>query len=517
LITPASILHDQQAGIEPCADAALLRMSPLEFLHPNGCISSALVIGRNCPPALLPSVAASNSGAADLVVVAPAEDEYRSAGWLARAASALTQRLAADGVGYLLLPPLQRLSLIRLLRQQRLLIDGSIAHIPDWASSRHLIPLDAIAGRFAVARLIPMHAWRRRLVLAALYTAAGRALLAAVLPSVGVIVRHPDARPLSEWLTRFSGQHLHNAGAIISTSRRGPRETSVVYHFSGSVAQVAKLALGDTNTGDIIAEAALLARAGRAAGRAGAQVPLPVQLGSVADRPVMIQAAVRGRPAALVLADSPDRLFAVIERIVGWLEQWNHLTAVVQPLDWELLQREVLDPASILSPLLPQGGAYYRWLQLHCEAVLGVQTPLVATHNDLTMWNVLVDARTMFGVVDWESARLQGLPLVDFFYALADALAATDGYTNRLASFEMCSFPGHPYAAQVANLQLKLCRMLRLTDAVAEICLHACWLRHAANEQRLSRAGDQRPFLQIIQRLSAATSTGAARPAYDAA
>jgi hypothetical protein len=514
LITPAPILQDQQTALQQGADMGVSRMSPLELLHPDGCVRSALVIGSNCPPALLPNLVASKSGDVDLLVVAPAEDEYRTAGWLAQAASALKQRLAADGVGYLLLPPRQRLSIIRLLRQNGLVIGRSMAHIPDWSSSRHLIPLDAIAGRFAMARLIPMRAWRRRLALAALYTAAGRALLAAALPSVGVIIRHGGARPLCEWLTHF-GQRLPITDAIINTSRRGSRETSVVYRFSQSGAQVAKLALSDTNTGAIIAEAALLARAGGTARRAGVQVPLPIQLDSVANRPVVIQSAVGGRPAALILAAAPGQLFVIIERLVQWLGQWNRLTSVARPLDQGLLQREILDPAAMLAPLIPEGDAYYRWLQLRCEAVVGVQTPLVASHNDLTMWNVLVGEYTMLGVVDWESARLEGLPLGDFFYAVADAVAATDGYANRLASFELCRLPD--YAAHVATLQLKLCRMLHVTDAVAEICFHACWLHHAANEQRLRPPGEQRPFLQIIQRVSAERLSGTERRAYDAA
>jgi hypothetical protein len=54
------------------------------------------------------------------------------------------------------------------------------------------------------------------------------------------------------------------------------------------------------------------------------------------------------------------------------------------------------------------------------------QAPGVLAHNDLGTWNVVVDRRGGFGVVDWESSRQPGMPLWDLAYFLADALTLVE-------------------------------------------------------------------------------------------
>jgi hypothetical protein len=44
---------------------------------------------------------------------------------------------------------------------------------------------------------------------------------------------------------------------------------------------------------------------------------------------------------------------------------------------------------------------------------------------------------------------------------------------------------------------------LRIEPDVVELCFHACWLRHAANEA--ARGDDPRPFAEILRRVAAPT------------
>jgi hypothetical protein len=171
------------------------------------------------------------------------------------------------------------------------------------------------------------------------------------------------------------------------------------------------------------------------------------------------------------------------------------------PLSYERLHRAAIVPARLLAPQLPGGTDYLAWLEARCADLAGRPAPLVATHNDLTMWNILLDARGSLGVVDWELARQSDLPLSDFSYAIADTVAAAEGYRDRPAAFARC-LPGGDLAGLVARLGRRLCAELSLPGELATLCLHAGWLRHAANEQAKKRPGEPHPTLEILGMLA---------------
>ena len=157
-----------------------------------------------------------------------------------------------------------------------------------------------------------------------------------------------------------------------------------------------------------------------------------------------------GRPAADVLMRSPRRFVEVTEAITEWQGRWNLETAASRAR----FEDEVVGAAAALEGKLPDG--YRSWLLARCHALAGSEPPLVARHNDLTMWNVLLDGQGTIGVIDWAEADGAGLPLTDFFYAVADAAAACDGSRDRLAAVRSCFVPGGPRADAVAALQERL-------------------------------------------------------------
>ncbi len=196
--------------------------------------------------------------------------------------------------------------------------------------------------------------------------------------------------------------------------------------------------------------------------------------------------------------------------MVEWLVQWHTLTRHPTPLTRSQLERELVQPAAELAAVVAGGDAYARRLGQLCAEAEDSPLPRVAVHNDLTMWNVLLEAEAGFGVVDWEGAEPAGLPLSDFYYAAVDAVAAVDGYRSRLAAFEACFSPVGEHAGTVARLRARLLEVLDLSPGQAELCFHACWLRQATDPRRAARPDDRGPFLQIVS-LIARDSLGARR------
>jgi hypothetical protein len=113
-------------------------------------------------------------------------------------------------------------------------------------------------------------------------------------------------------------------------------------------------------------------------------------------------------------------------------------------------------------------------------------------------------------VLDWEVAEEHGLPLMDFFYAAADAVSATTRYADRVAAFETTFARAGPTATHVRALAQSLAGELELSPSSAELCFHACWLMHAVNEARASDASAPRPFFEIVRRLASGRSLTAA-------
>jgi hypothetical protein len=133
----------------------------------------------------------------------------------------------------------------------------------------------------------------------------------------------------------------------------------------------------------------------------------------------------------------------------------------------------------------------------------GMALPFVATHNDLTSWNVLVDAGGALGIVDWEAPKHAGLPLTDFYYAVTQCVAAAT-QPDPFEAFRHSFLPGQSDSLPVARLHDTLCREVDVPTEAIDLCLHACWLYHAVNEMRKKphEPPERRPYLRIVDWLA---------------
>jgi hypothetical protein len=477
-------------------------LSPLELLHPDGVARRATVIGGGCPEVLRPRRPEPEPGEhADLVVLAPTRDELREPAWLESAVEATAASLADDGVVYLLSPPRLRSRIARLLAKQGIAIKMSFVHDPDTAGLRCVVPLSPAAATYAFTNLVATRPGRRRIVLLALRAGWIVRLLARALPGVGLAAGRPTSRPLFDWLFALRGEDVRGPLAVVSVSWRSSGGSLVAHGFADGVAPgpavVAKVR-GPAPPGPV-EEAAIIRRLGRAAAEAGVAVPEPLLVETGEYRALMLETALEGRVAASILAETPGLVPSVTRRLVEWLENWNVDTRSEEPLSTNWSEQEVAEPARALASLLSDGGRYVEWLESRCRALAGTAVPLVATHNDLTMVNVFVGHSGSLGVVDWESAREQGLPLVDFYYAAVDAAAAASRYADRLAAFREQFGDGAGSLSTARELERRLVAALGLRPEIVELAFHVCWIQHAAAEHRATLEPARRPFLEILR------------------
>ena len=471
-----------------------LGTTPLELLHPRGIVRRSIVIGAGCPSALCPSAGlrADDVSDCDLVVVAPSKREARSRRWRRGAARRAADAVATDGLVYLIAPCQGRGALRAALLAAGLRRGPSFLHVPTFAASGLVVPVERGAAAYALANLVALPKWKRRLALG-IIGSLRLSVLERTIAHVGLVLQRPGASAPAAWL--FDGP----TGVVVVRLgwRRCLRRALVLGFARGhpNPGRVAKIAPDDT-------EASALRQFAPTAQVAGATVPIPLEIRELGASRAVVQTAVAGRPAALILGDDPKQLGPVLDRLTRWLDAWNRRTLRETKVGMNCLEREVLAPAAQLSPALRGGQAYVEWLERSCERAVGSRLPLVTTHNDLTMWNVLL-IRDRLGIVDWYDARDAGLPLTDYCYALVDAVAASGGYADRVAAFERC----FSHSNRVSSLA-EAFPYLAGTDPVAlELCFHACWVHHALNESRAEEPGSGgRPFLAIVQSLAADAS-----------
>jgi hypothetical protein len=472
------------------------RLSPLELLLPPGLSRNALLLGSNCPAVLRPSRGGAAAGEqVGLVVIAPSKLEGADRTWLARNAKHAAAMLDERGIVYVIATPRLRGRVRRALRKEGFERVEAFLHVPDLRRSTFLVPLRRQTLRHAFAHLVPVRSRNR--ALAALVTALpSTSALELVAGPVGFAARRAKADPdLFDWLQEGDAA----ATAILGVGAKdAERLTLHVFPPSArSPSLIAKVGGGPERHSGLAAGALHAA----VAETAGAAVPKPLPPID-RERQVWRETAVAGTNAALFLRGRPRRLPAVIRPLVAWLEDWQLRTQRESVLDGELLDAWVREPLAGLRSSLTSGGAYEARLDELCRRAAG-PVPLVTMHGDLTMANVLVqtlgrEGRTRIGVVDWETARTDALPLLDLFYMFADAAAAVGGYADRPGSARQCFSTGGIYAASASSARSRLARTLRLSEHATALCFHACWLHHAANEAREGGPGEARPFLEIL-------------------
>jgi hypothetical protein len=475
------------------------RLSPLELFHPDGEAGGVAVLGRACPPALIPR-GGTDAKQLDLVIIAPTGEELRQKGWLEGLLDGVVPKLAVDGIVYLLASPFTRAKVLRRLSRRGLHAEVAVAHVPDLLTSRYLVPLDREPAAMAFAEVVPVWPRRRGLLSRVLRVPGAARLLGRLLPSVAVIVRREAARPLFDWLSQLTDDRDARLGVVVSGAP--PEYRLVVLSGEAGAKQAPIVAkVGEAASSRLDREATILLEVAPSARLAGVDVPKPRFVRRLSGRSVLLEDRLAGEVAAALLASRPHAFSSVVRSVADWLVVWHRSTAVLRTLEPAELRRYVLEPAEKLAGELPNGEDYVWWLSERARDVAAAPVPLVNAHNDLTMFNVLV-GRKGLGVVDWESAAVDRFPLTDFAYAAVDAASAAARYEDRAAAFEDCFSSDGRHVRLVGQLLRSLATAVGAAENVAELSFHACWLHHAANEQRNAATDVERPFVAILRRIA---------------
>lgn len=462
--------------------------SPLEVLHPAGAVERVLISGEGWPPQLLPLPAEHAATDVGIALLAPSARQLTRRGWLAHALSDAANALAGDGVLYALLPPLARTAARRRLRGMGLELPAPLVQLPARAP-RYLLPVHEPPWRHMLSQEIAAHPRVRQALRGAESLPGGAVLLRSALPGTALLARRPGAAPLADWLHRLDGETQPTAQVALQTSWRGPGGPLVLFCFARGERRpwgVAKVGV------DSAREARQLEELGPDAAEAGAIVPRLLARGVAGEHPVLVESALGGDTAAPELMEARGRFADLAGRIAAWLERWGAGTTRA-----ERLAADCLEPLLARLDLPP---TYRRWLGEQAAALAGTVMPMVAAHHDLTMWNVRLGEDGALGILDWAESEREALPLGDLFYAVADAAAACEGYRDRAAAARSCFEPGAERSTTVAPLVERMRVALGLSPAAVELCLHACWLRHAGNERAAGAA--ERPFAEIVRWLA---------------
>ncbi len=117
--------------------------------------------------------------------------------------------------------------------------------------------------------------------------------------------------------------------------------------------------------------------------------------------------------------------------------------------------------------------------------------PSICEHRDFSPWNALIMSDGELGILDWESAEIDGLPLLDLIYFLTYLTFFVEGAmeTKRfVAAYRMC-WDAQTSSGQVnAECVRRYCDALQLDEDVAPALRLFTWLLHSRSEYARLRA-----------------------------
>ncbi len=462
----------------------------LASLHPGGDPSTVLLIDQ------APGPETTDEGGG-VVVLSMIDAQCRDAGITEEMIRRALSALAPDGMMWIGVPGRWRLALMDSLRAKGMVIGATFVH-RGRGLARTEFALTAKALRFALSGGLVSRRWRWALALLE-RVPWGEAMLLRFLPGIGFTAFRPGAAPFGWLNNQVPGKE--SVDIAIKTSWRGERAPFLVFALAEGETVIAKRGSAECQA-SIAHEAKVLAQLGGDAARAGLAIPQRIDFQKNPRLCSLIETAVPGRPMAGWIRDGHHRDLGIIaDRLATWLTEWNSRTVRLVELTPALGELLILSPARELVGRINGGAAYLDWLSHENGLLLGHKVPLVAAHNDLTMANVLGDSSGIQSVVDWEAADPAGLPLADFHYAVCDAATAIGG-GDRLAAFRICFLGDGEPRRRLRKCETRLRAIAGGPPQWLELCIHAGWLRHAANEQARPSPRPNESFLAIANLLA---------------
>lgn len=180
-----------------------------------------------------------------------------------------------------------------------------------------------------------------------------------------------------------------------------------------------------------------------------------------------------------------------------------------QPPDWRRhsIEAPLADYEQHFDGVL--GAPQMARLRAELEAI--GELPTVFEHRDCSPWNVVLAARDLPALLDWESAEPDGLPLLDLVYFLANAAFVLDGAleagTTR-AAYSRLLDPDTPYGRIAADSIASYIAALGVESTEIPRLRLLTWVVHCRSDYRhleleggkpSQRELRQAPFLGLVE------------------
>jgi phosphotransferase family enzyme len=286
----------------------------------------------------------------------------------------------------------------------------------------------------------------------------------------------PPAR-VSTALVTAGERTISKAVALVYAEPRGPVRAAV------KIARTAEAARG------LIHEGRVLRRLARDGVVAGVPRLLSVQRRGVATS--VAETGLTGTPLLRVLREDNYRSLAV--RGSEWLVELAHRTAVTPDRGWRgrLLDRFLSGFRSRFAGLVPVE-AFDRAESIISTIAVDV---LVCEHRDFSPWNVHIDAAGEIAVLDWESAEVRGLPLLDLIYFLTYlGFELERGRPRDVVAAYRAMIEGRgPVGEVAAECTARYTRALGLDIRLLPALGVLVWMIHARSEHRAMTADSGGP------------------------
>ena len=222
------------------------------------------------------------------------------------------------------------------------------------------------------------------------------------------------------------------------------------------------------------------------------EVPRASSLRSAAGLAIAVESSVDGEPFAAKASMEPDD--PALATAVDWLTRLGVATrAPAPPAALRDALTTNLDRCTKLYDLTSRERAF---LAARIERVVDLGCPTVLMHGDPGTWNLLLTSDSRLGILDWEAAEPDGLPLWDLFHLLRSyaTLASSSWLPHRslrLARRQLVD--GSTLTASFAAAVAAYREALGLRAEIVEPLYHLGWVHRAVKEasrlapDRLSR------------------------------
>lgn len=147
--------------------------------------------------------------------------------------------------------------------------------------------------------------------------------------------------------------------------------------------------------------------------RAPVRAPMALADGEYRGRRYYVESVAPGAPIGPAIRSG--RLATFIVQVEDLLDQLNPDSGLASlgSLDGHLYEREVVTPLETLAAVIPDERARTRLAAYFADRLRGATLAFGQSHGDFSVSNIFHADGEICGLIDWESARPDGLPIID--------------------------------------------------------------------------------------------------------